>query len=279
MKTQFHIRPARPSDRDAVFAMVADVWDGDDYLPYVWDDWLADDSNPFLVGELAGAVVAVGRLTALAPGEDWFEGLRIAPAWRGHGFAHAMTARCVELARERGSRVLRYSSGDNNLPMRRVAAALGFQLVGGLNWYEAPLLEGVPGYLALPPERFDTLLQELAVSPLLARTAGLYAYDWRAFELTAQRLQGHLARGEIIDLPGTPEWAIVMPGDGADLWLAYVSAGPEIAGLLNEVRRRVLIGPAQIRAMLPHDPALAEAFASTGFIAGSYGTNIYELRY
>jgi hypothetical protein len=41
------LRPVRPGDRAAVEAIAAQVWDGEDYLPQVFDDWLADPEGLF----------------------------------------------------------------------------------------------------------------------------------------------------------------------------------------------------------------------------------------
>ena len=88
------VRDARPEDRDAVFAFCARTWGDDgDYVPDVWDSWLADATGVMLVGVADGRPVALSRINMIAPDEAWIEGLRVAPdmrpEWRRsrHGLA------------------------------------------------------------------------------------------------------------------------------------------------------------------------------------------------
>jgi hypothetical protein len=48
------IRPALPLDREAVLEFCKFIWDGHDYIPDVWDDWMADPSGEMFVAEYAG---------------------------------------------------------------------------------------------------------------------------------------------------------------------------------------------------------------------------------
>ncbi len=275
------IRPAQPSDRDAVFAMVSTVWDGNDYVPEVWDEWLADASGPLLVGELGGRPVALTKLSALAPGEDWFHGTRVDPALRGRGFAQALLRRCVELSRERGARTLRFLTDDENTPMHRVGERAGFRLAYAPVWYRAPMRPGAPAASALPPERLAALLGDLARSPLLARSVGMYSFDWRNLDLTAAQLRGHLERGEVVGLPGASAWAIVVPReDGGGAWLAHVEGErAEVERLCAAIRTGAEPGEkTYLRALLPPDAPCIPALLGAGFGPPEDPMRVYELR-
>jgi GNAT superfamily N-acetyltransferase len=276
----FHIRPARPTDRDAVFAMVRTIWGGNDYVPEVWDEWLADASGPLLVGELAGRPVALTKLSAIGPGEDWFHGTRVDPEYRGRGFAKALLQHCVELSRERGARTLRYLTDEDNTPMHRAGEAAGFRLVYAPAWYHAPATDGAPEAVALPPERLAALLDDLGRSPLLAQTGGMYSYGWRNLDLTAARLREHLARGEVLGLPGDTTWAIVVPRDEGGIWLAHV----EGAGTMLERLIKAVLASAEpfdrryARALLPPEAACIPALLAAGFEEDEDHMRVYELR-
>jgi GNAT superfamily N-acetyltransferase len=123
--------------------------------------------------------------------------LRVAPEQRGKGFARAMLRRCAELSGECGAHVLRYLTAEDNPAMRRVADDLGFRLVYAPSWYIAPARVGTSEIVAVSPQSLDRLLANLRRSPLLARTGGLYSYEWCNFELTEARLREHLMRGEV----------------------------------------------------------------------------------
>lgn len=274
-----HIRPARESDRAAVVEMVATVWDGGDYLPKIWDAWLADAGGPLLIGELDGRPAAVAKLSALGPDEDWFEGLRVAPEQRGRGFARAMLLRCVELSRERGARVLRYMTAEENAPMHRIGDDLGFRLVYAPMWYKASPRAGAPA-AGVPPKRFEDLLHDLADSPLLARTGGLYTYDWCTFELTEERLRAHIERGEVVSLEDGGAWAIAVPNGRGGVWLAHVEGqGSNLERMCLAIRAGLEPGDdAYARALLPMDAPHIRALQAAGFADEGHQMRVYELR-
>lgn len=112
------------------------IWEGEDYVPQVWDDWLADPHGQLSVAEIGGRVVGLGKLTRLAPGEWWLEGLRVDPQWQGRGIGRALHEYHVGLWRKMGdSSALRLfirfpAAPYESLPdmlrdVRRLAAARG----------------------------------------------------------------------------------------------------------------------------------------------------------
>ena len=85
------IRPARPEDRPAIERICAHTWEWGDYIPEVWDDWLAEGDRGeghALVGEVEGFVVALSKVTLQTPDQVWLEGMRVDPDCRQrHGVA------------------------------------------------------------------------------------------------------------------------------------------------------------------------------------------------
>src|SRR2546430_2435895 len=78
------LRPVRPADRERIIEITKDVWEGRDYIPRVFDSWVADAGASFQAAEIEGVVVGVQRLRPYAPGLVWYEGLRVAAAtWTG----------------------------------------------------------------------------------------------------------------------------------------------------------------------------------------------------
>jgi GNAT superfamily N-acetyltransferase len=275
---QLHIRPAHPADRAAVFEMVRTIWDGDDYIPNIWDEWLADPSGPLLVGELNGQVVALAKLSGIGPGEDWFHGLRVDPQQRGRGFARQMLGRCIELSRQRGVRTLRYLTDEDNPTMHRLADDLGLRLAYAPRWYHAPVNHGAPRAVALLPDRLDALLADLARSELLSRSAGMYFLNWRNLDLTAARLREHLGRGDVLALPGEDAWAIVAPRDEGGMQLAHVEGTrPAIERLCAALRVSEKVDGRPLQALIPADAGCLAALLAAGFAPTPYLMRVYEL--
>ena len=63
----FEIRPMRPGDKPAMVDIASRIWDGTDYLPFVFDDWIADADGEFAAATLGGRVVGCGKLSFPAP--------------------------------------------------------------------------------------------------------------------------------------------------------------------------------------------------------------------
>ncbi|MDF1500239.1 MAG: GNAT family N-acetyltransferase [Anaerolineales bacterium] len=87
MESKILIRPARPGDTGPVFAFLQEVWEGGDYLPSVWSEWLGDPQGQLVVAEVNGEPIGTGRIADLGGGEFWLEGLRVAAGYRGRGVA------------------------------------------------------------------------------------------------------------------------------------------------------------------------------------------------
>src|SRR6266513_94963 len=116
------IRRARPSDKRDVLAAVRTLWGGHDRIPDVFDTWVTHRSGPFFVAESGG---------------------RVAPRWRRKGIATALIAHRIDYARERGFRVLRFSTASDNTPIHRAARTFGFTRIATLSRHEAPAAPGM----------------------------------------------------------------------------------------------------------------------------------------
>src|SRR5207249_4610661 len=131
------IRRARRTDKRQVLAAVRTIWGGQDRVPEVFDSWVTHRTGPFFVAESGGRVVGMGKLTVVSETEAWLEGGRVAPRWRRRGIATALFAHRIAYARERGFRVVRFSTDSDNTPMHRAGRRFGFRRVGVLQRYTA----------------------------------------------------------------------------------------------------------------------------------------------
>jgi GNAT superfamily N-acetyltransferase len=106
------VRQATAADREAVVAFTADTWsdrDVRDYIPDVFDDWVAgdDETQHTAVVAVDGTAVGIAQATLLTGDEAWLQGIRIDPAHRGADHGRALTEHLVEWCRERGATVAR----------------------------------------------------------------------------------------------------------------------------------------------------------------------------
>ena len=175
------IRRARPADKRQVLEAVRTIWGGHDRVPDVFDRWVTHRSGPFFVAESRGRVVGMGKLTVASPTEAWLEGGRVAPRWRRRGIATALFAHRLAYARERGFRVVRFSTGSDNRPIHRAGRRFGFRRIAALRRYEAMALKGGPPSRA---RSADAPAVRRAVGPLIQSHTG---WEWRTLTMSDVR--------------------------------------------------------------------------------------------
>ncbi|TMC74793.1 MAG: GNAT family N-acetyltransferase [Chloroflexi bacterium] len=232
------IRRARPSDKRDVLAAVRTVWGGQDRIPEVFDAWVTQRSGPFFVAESAGRVVGMGKLTVVSPTEAWLEGGRVAPRWRRRGIATALIAHRIAYARQRGFRVLRFSTASDNTPIHRAARHFGFERVAAFSRHEAPARSGKS------PARATRAQQRAVLRRVGKFVQQGHGWEWR--EMTPRDVRSAIARGRMF-VSGEGVGAAALLGDryeGSLMVAAVGGRGRPLAdllfGLRAEAKRRGL---------------------------------------
>lgn len=272
---RIRVRRATAGDTAAVLAFTRGTWGGRDYLPDVWRTWLGARDGVVLAAEALetdGAAwpgpIAVARLTMLAPGEAWMEGLRVDPAVQGRGVATAIQVAELAWAQAQGALIVRYATGEMNEASLRLGAHHGFVPSGRWRAVRPAALTGSPtgaGAKGRAPEPRERILSRLADAGAAVGPGGRLddmwrrlgsdatflrggqLYEWRAWawqSLTDARLAGHVARGELLEvgdrgprsaailayerLPG--ETRVALLGGDVDAALRLVEAVATAAG-------------------------------------------------
>lgn len=78
------------SDKPAILDIASRIWEGTDYLPAVFDEWVADGQGEFAAVLLNGRVVGCGKLSFLTDTDAWLEGLRRDPKVSERGLGGAV---------------------------------------------------------------------------------------------------------------------------------------------------------------------------------------------
>jgi hypothetical protein len=83
------VRRANASDKEAVLSFATRTWDGCDYIPEVYDDWLVATDGVLLVAtsQAVDRPIALTRLAVLSDDEGWLEGNRVEHGVRDSGVA------------------------------------------------------------------------------------------------------------------------------------------------------------------------------------------------
>jgi len=173
------IREARPSDRKAVVSFSAKIWEGHDYLPRVWDQWLEEPFGALLVAELDGRTVGTNKVTVLAPGEVWLEGLRVDPLQQSKGIAWALNQRAMEIVKKLKPATVRFSTVFDNQASRHMGEQGGFRFLFPCRRLLAQSKKGdLPREAQGGMEDVDKILALLEKSSNFRQMKGLFAWGW-----------------------------------------------------------------------------------------------------
>jgi GNAT superfamily N-acetyltransferase len=282
MDEQLSIRPARSGDRPAMERICAQTWEWGDYVPGVWEDWLADEQGLVLVGQLGERVVALSKISFLPAGQVWLEGMRVEPDYRRRGIAGRFLDYALAHARQRGARVVRLGTGGHNTAVHIIAARAGMDCIATYVLWVAEPLPDAPGPLFLGSDRAEQVQSFLQGSAVLAHTTGLYSAGWVWQELTARRMAQFLAGGQVVaeSAPGGGLAALAVISvdtEDREVWLDFVDGQPaSVTVLATAIRAHAArCGAESVRAMLPGLAWLRAAFRAAGYGFGDWEGDLW----
>lgn len=191
--SDFALRPARPDDEQAIRALSSHIWEGEDYVPDVFSEWLDDARGRFTVACEGDTLLGFAKLTRIASGEWWLEGLRVHPDHRGRGVARQLHRHMVEAAEEVGKGTLRFATAAANEPVHRLARETGFRQVSSYLAASYKVMGNEPPVAHLiraTEEEIPALRAWLGDSTLYRELGGLYEerWQWQALEPQLMRL-------------------------------------------------------------------------------------------
>jgi GNAT superfamily N-acetyltransferase len=288
------VRIARPEDREQVLSFATNTWDGYDYIPQVWDDWIVPSDGVVLVATVGqpldgdeprgangarlevGRSIAMTRVVMLSEDEAWLEGIRVDPAVRGLGVATDLQVAELRWIAAHGGRVVRYLTSDTNVGSLRLGAKHGLLEVGRWRSYghsdddvrggrSTEEMEATLGRLG---HAVAGAWDRVSIDPTFRAGHGLYEFrPWAFQELTAERFRTHVARGEVITATKGEAWAAVIVNRRlvAEAEMHIALAVGDAEALLDLL---LWLGRPEIRVPDPDPPVLgrhAAEFAREGF--------------
>lgn len=272
------IRIATPSDISPISEWTRDTFSWGDYIPYVLDRWIADETGRVFVTELEGNVVAMGRVGMLGADEAWAQGMRVHPDHRRQGHGLRITDALTHWAIEQGAKVIRLSVETWNTSAQAQVAAAGFRRVS--DWVHAeravgessPVPEGNGGRRVPPAERLRVAHSAEADAAYLSWTGGelaraarnLFQINWRWQHLSLEHLAS-LARDQSL-LEGRPGWAI-FEIDETEFLVHWLETAPSDARamVLALVDKAAESGAETLGVMVPAVPWLERELKRLGF--------------
>jgi GNAT superfamily N-acetyltransferase len=189
-------RPALSKDTEDVMELCSHIWDGGDYIPQVWEEWLADPDGLLGVAELYGRVVGVFKLTKFQEQEWYLEGLRVHPDYQGKGIASHIHEYVVETWRRMGSGIIRLVTGSYNVKVHQMCAQTGFKRIAEFIPFRAPCLpEKANNFSGLTMEEAPRAMKFVSDSPTHALSRGLINLGWVYADPQLKHIQKAIREG------------------------------------------------------------------------------------
>ena len=271
LKHSFSVRRARPADREAILDMSKHIWGGHDYMPLVWDRWLVEKKGALLTVTVDGRPVGTSKVSLLAPGEVWLEGLRLHPDYHGLGLSKRIHRATFREAAKLNPRTVRYSTWIGNEASRRIAEKNDFWQIArtGWMWGKIGKLSPVKGRRAADDD-LDTVVRFVHGSSCYEATNGVAGVGWTFPELTRRRIRHLLSLGRIVVFPRRGAFRAVAMFDigkiDDDVCLGFVDGPDEDITVLAKDILRIAAdtGRDEASAMLPMG-RIADLVHAAGF--------------
>lgn len=187
-------RPALESDHPDIAEFCKGIWEGGDYVPEVWHDWLKDPHGLLATAEQDGRAIGCAKLTRLADGQWWLEGFRVDPQKQGLKIGSRLHDYVTDWWGEHCGGAVRLMTSAKNVAVHHLCERTGFVKTHEVCGYEAlPLNEPVEGISPVT----DT--QEAAEFALASETLHLTGHrvdlGWRICTLTEQVIKDYSSEG------------------------------------------------------------------------------------
>ena len=130
----YEFRLLTHDDYEEVKEMCKDIWDGTDYMPLVFHDWVDDEKGEFfcIIDKAKNKIAGISKFSILPEHMGWLEGLRVHEEYRGQKLARRIQEYMSELANkylEEGKvNKLGACTHLNNAASRKMLESSGFEL-------------------------------------------------------------------------------------------------------------------------------------------------------
>jgi len=182
-------RPALSSDSADVLEFTKRIWEGEDYIKDVWQDWLHDPCGVLVVAQYGSHAVGMAKVTFISPGQWWLEGLRVDPAHQGLKIASHLHEYTNTWWLENGDGVVRLMTSSERVQVHHLCERTGYARCGEVISYRSfPLSRGARSQAVRQPDTSAAFqaVPEDQVPPALAFASahldhanGLMDSGWR----------------------------------------------------------------------------------------------------
>jgi GNAT superfamily N-acetyltransferase len=269
-KDRVKIRKALAKDKAPILEISKTIWGGQDYLPQVWDDWLADKKGRLIVATVNGRTVGVAHASMQANYVAWLEGVRVHEQYRGFGIAGKLNSALVEWARNHGARVARLCTGSSNQASRKHLKKIGFPVLQTFQRLDTTRgLRSKSTEISSPRRSSKRLWNWLSTRPNFTENHSMYSDGWTWYPLTNQVLRQLMSQGRVLVISknGQPSSCCIYLVEEKMVTMGFVAGEqPDVVKLVRMLRFLMLHKKRErLRVILPSRSSLARVLERSGF--------------
>ncbi len=186
-------RAIKSSDKADVLKISSKIWDGDDYISGIFDEWVKADDGLFAGYWVNDKLIGFGRMRFLTPSDIWLEALRKDPQTKIKGVGNKIAQYYIEQLKGKNIQSVRFSTYFDNLTSIKLNEKLGFEKFLTLSLkeldisdcYNKPVCNNIKNNVEL-----DSLHQFIIKSDYLQRTKNFISKGWVAHQYTKELIEG-----------------------------------------------------------------------------------------
>ena len=282
---QIVCRPALWKDTEQVLELSSHIWDGGDYIPKVWEDWLKDPDGLLGVAEIAGRVAGTFKLTKFADQEWYLEGLRVHPDFQERGVAAHIHDYVIETWHRMGRGVLRLTTASFNVKVHHMCERTGFRRIAEFISYRAPVLpESTKDFTLVGMDEVPIVYKFVNSSPVHSLSSGLINLGWVYANPQIKHIEDTVSSSHAWWWRGRAGFLSIWEDDeedtrepGIELLACQLSDLPEV---LADYRRLMgMVGYDSAGWVAPNQPQVIGCLEGSGFVRNwDVSLYIFELR-
>jgi GNAT superfamily N-acetyltransferase len=264
-------RPALPKDTPAVVELAKHIWEGEDYIPHVWEDWLADTEGLFVVAEYGGRLAGLNKLSCLSPDDWWLEGLRVHPDFQGRGIASHLHDFLLAWWERNAGGVIRLITASYRMPVHHLCERTSFRKIGETTPYVAsPTADHSESFLPLTSNDVPAAAEFIKLNSGFSMAAGLINLGWELARPTREHIAHAIQRGQAWWWGEREAMLLTMDDDeenGDTMMIQLITCPLEsMSNCLLEARRLVAeLGYQRISWHAPLDAGFESHLQAAGF--------------
>ncbi|MFO8110637.1 MAG: GNAT family N-acetyltransferase [Thermoplasmata archaeon] len=186
------LEKVEPGDKEEIKAMSSGIWDGNDYIPKVFDTWVKDEG--FYKAVLEGNIIGVCKYSRQPGGILWLEGLRIHPDYHGKGYGSDVAGLFHQIVINKEHTALRFMTDVTNAKSIHLAEKRGFSVL--LELYHLEFEGSGDPINGIYREKDLHAVRDIVLSsPEYHGYKGLYISNWEAQEFTEELLVEEVKAG------------------------------------------------------------------------------------